>query len=68
MNLEQASGDLNDLSIEIATRMTLLMIPENLKVEADQLIWRLGCMPSGVGFEEMKSIWQYDDVEFRRLL
>ena len=43
--------------------MTLLMVPD----KAEQLIWRLGCLPSGITFAEMKKIWS-DDVSQKRLL
>ena len=46
----------NDFSLEVATRMTLDMIP-NEESDAKNLLYFLGCLPGGISKENIKDMW-----------
>ena len=49
----------NDFSLEVATRMTLDMIP-NDDTDAKNLLYFLGCLPGGISEENIKNMWVQD--------
>ena len=49
----------NDFSLEVATRMTLDMIPKD-QSDSKNLLYFLGCLPGGISEDTLKNMWPFD--------
>ena len=60
-SVRSAEGDKkrNDFSLEVATRMTLDMIPKD-QSDSMNLLYFLGCLPGGISEETLKNMWPFD--------
>ena len=48
----------NDFSMEVATRMTLKLIPKkNRNASAKDLLFFLGCLPGGISMNRLQKMW-----------
>ena len=48
----------NDFSMEVATRMTLQLIPtKNRQTSARDLLFFLGCLPGGISMQHLQKMW-----------